>query len=131
MSSDPDYTPLTKTWIYPEYNVRRDLFYPNGTPRLAFVVDMWKPAIDLYTIKYKISPAMALEFWMDIVELVMTFKPSYQTYPYPPSDEFKAWAYGCMCRFVLEKRDRRRYLKYEPEKFHHKYDPANAQIYYY
>jgi hypothetical protein len=101
--NDPDYTPLVSTWdITPRIPIPSvQLFYPNKTPKVAFVVDLWKPMINIYFNFYSVPRANYARVWMDIVSCIFNVPKDPD---YAPSVEFCAWAFGCMCRFVLEDR---------------------------
>ena len=107
----PDFSLLVATWTNKFPIPRLHLFYPNKTPKVCLLIDLWKPLINTYFRHYNIPRERCTQVWMDIVECIFMVPNDPD---YLPNHEFCAWAYGCMCRFVLE--DRRLDVEaYNPE----------------
>lgn len=99
----------------------RHLFFRDAAskallPRYGYDVDSWKRIVRGYCQWHDVSHIDQLvQLWCDIIDGFLCCE-SYESRA-PP--EFRAWAYSCMCKFVLEKRKRDREAKslveYDPE----------------
>lgn len=101
------------------YNVKKHMFtvFPDGKmlPTFAATVDMYKRMIDTYVAWYKIPQQAMKEFWCQFIDcLLLCYKFEERANP-----EFKAWAYGRLCRYVLAERQQMRTTSVET------YDPVN------
>lgn len=86
---------------------KRHLFYRNQaaggktSPKASYSVDRWGTLVRCYCQWHEIYDLDQLvEFWCDLVDGFLRCE-GFETSA-PP--EFKAWAYGCLAKFVLEKR---------------------------
>lgn len=108
---DLDFSALTYQWAYPDYNVKRDLFYPNTIPKCYMIVSLWVKMLEIYCKQYYITKERSMALWLDIVENIMAINIE----ECKPPDAFKAWAYGNLCKLILEERIERNELEYDPE----------------
>ena len=100
---EPDFSKLIVTWTEPYPIPSQQLFYPNKTPKVFFLLEFWKKLIDDYFRHYAIPRHKYGQVWTDIVECIISIPNDPD---YFGNAEFYAWAFGCMCRFVIEDKKR-------------------------
>lgn len=99
-----------------EMHVRKHLFSTtqDGSlkPVIPPVMDKWKQLIKDYGEWHGIRALPdVIKFWSELIDAFLMCRDfESQTDP-----AFKAWAYGCLCRFVLEQRKQDAAPKYDPE----------------
>jgi len=77
------------------------LMYPKYPPTVA----RWKALIHDYCEWHEITRLdQIVSLWSDITDAFM----SCPDYDQKVNSDFRAWAYGCMCKFVLEQRKQNR-----------------------
>jgi hypothetical protein len=104
---------LTFEWSGPP-DPRKHLFVhgPAGTkPKASYTVDRWGVLVRCYCQWHELDRlGQLVDFWCDLVDGFLrceSFEPNA-----PP--EFKAWVYGCLAKFVLERR-KKPDVGYDPE----------------
>jgi hypothetical protein len=91
---------IEPVWTEPWPDVKRHLFVPHTTsPRFLLDVDVWKPVINAYFAWYCIPREQCTHVWTDIVDMLLRLPPGMSG-----NADFRAWAYGCLCKFYLEDR---------------------------
>lgn len=89
---------LEPIWTEPWPDVKKHLFDPiTSAPRFLLKVEVWKPVVKAYFAWYYIPREQCTHMWAEIVDMLLRLPPENSG-----SSEFKAWAYGCLCRFYLE-----------------------------
>lgn len=96
-------------------DVRRQLFWidPAGRtfPRFPAVPEVHKEVINKYATVHAIPKGRMLDFWMDYIDCLLSCHNFEEEAP----AEFRAWAYGRLCRYVLLRRiDLRSTVPYDP-----------------
>jgi len=89
-------------------DVRRNLFLtdPSGhtLPRHKLDILEWKGIIHNYCEWHEISNLDDIvDLWCSLVDVFI----SYPDFESPTNTYFRAWLYGCMCKFILEQRKQR------------------------
>lgn len=85
-------------WREPWPDVKLHLFDPvTGLPRFMVTIDVWKPVIRAYFSWYNIPREQCTHIWADIVDQLLRLPPTQSG-----DADFRAWAYGCLCKFYLE-----------------------------
>lgn len=110
---------LKSRWNISEpYNVRKHLFIVGidrkMLPAFNATPEVYKHVIDSYVSWYKIPQHDMKEFWCDFVDSLLVC----HEFEEKASTEFKAWAYGRLCRYVLVERQQKRMKTaeaYDPE----------------
>lgn len=94
---------LRPLWVRPVFRPDRDLFdAKTGAPRFTLSVDVWKPVVRAYFAWCRVRREQCTNAWSDIVDLILRRSREESI-----SDAFKAWAYGCLCIFLLEDRKKK------------------------
>ncbi|MDR3539347.1 MAG: hypothetical protein P4L69_00025 [Desulfosporosinus sp.] len=93
-------------------NVRKALFYKTTTgllyPKHKPIIAIWKALVTDYCTWHEITKLeQIVALWEDIVDAFISC-PDFDRAVDP---EFRAWIYGCMCKFVLQKKKE----EYSPE----------------
>lgn len=99
-----------------DYNIRKDLFIttPDSKmmPMYPATPETYRKVINDYVTRHNIPKSEMKEFWCEFVDSLLT---CYEFEEKAPTD-FKAWAYGRLCRYVLtERQQMRSKTAYDPE----------------
>lgn len=92
------------------HNVSKQLFWRDSAsgdkmyPRYPPVPEVQKEVIKRYVCVHNIQESEMLDFWMDYVDCLIACHEFEEKAP----QDFKAWAYGRLCRYVLLSRPRLR-----------------------
>ena len=82
-------------------DIRRQLFRVDPAnkmfPRYAATPDIQREVVNRYASVHSIGPEKMVEFWCDYVDALVAC----HNFEEEASPEFKAWAYGRLCRYVL------------------------------
>ena len=83
------------------YNIRTQLFYIDSMgkmfPRYACVPEIQKEVINQYVAFHEIKKESMLVFWTEFVDCLL----SCHNFEEESSPQYRAWAYGRLCRYVL------------------------------
>lgn len=127
--SDYDLNPeiMGTLWLSDSWpDIKKHLFVPEtGLPRFVLSSEVWRPVIRAYFAWYNISREQCTLIWADIVDMLLRLPDGGSG-----DAEFRAWAYGCLCKFFLE--DRQRLKNHKPavsdgalqQQPHGQYDPS-------
>ena len=104
------------TFYEKPYNIRRQLFWADGEgrvfPRYPIVPETQREVLKQYVIVHGIRRDQMLGFWTEFVECLLAC----HNFDTDAPAEFRAWAYGILCRYLLiEEKRRRDELPYDPE----------------
>jgi hypothetical protein len=91
-------------------------FFAHGAPKIPYDVDRWKATVRSYCQWYDILQIeQIVHLWCDIVDGFLRCE-SFET---DSPLEFRVWVFGCLSKFVLEKRRKEEKMKkYNPEDPH-------------
>lgn len=110
LQNNMNYETLESTWIGDRWNVRTDLFNPEGFPNFLLNVDVWKPLLETYFHWFCIPRSACTRVWEEIVDNLLKI-PKGMGMDVP----FQAWAFGCLCKFHLEDRKMEIRREYDPQ----------------
>ena len=102
------------------FNVRKQLFWFDGErmyPKYPPVPEMQKEVINHYVTTHGIPKEQMVDFWAEYVDCLLACHNFEEGAP----PQFKAWAYGRLCRYVLIERKQKKLMQstttaaYDPE----------------
>lgn len=110
LQNNMQYDVLEPVWIGDRWNVKANLFNPDGSPGFLLNVDVWKQLIETYFHWYCIPRSACTRVWEEIVDNLLKI-PKEMGMDVP----FQAWAFGCLCKFHLEDRKMEMRREYDPQ----------------
>jgi hypothetical protein len=111
---------IEPVWVESWPDVKRHLFDPATlAPRFVLRAEVWKPVIKAYFAWYSIPREECTHVWADIVDMLLRLPPEGSG-----DADFRAWAYGCLCKFFLEDRNKTRMSSSSEPHASTQYDPA-------
>ena len=103
-----NYEMLAACWTGDAPCVHNHLFKSEnrGEPRYTLIIEVWKPLINAYFAWYSIPRENCTRVWMAIVDHILHIPRDYPA----PDVEFREWAFGCLCMFLLEDEHRKGHM---------------------